>query len=163
MYLTPVVLPHPLEAVEHKAYRNVQEEVLLEMGLDLVDGQVVADKKVDDLLSHPAGIAALEAGALNYSREVLGAGATGGVDTVDRGPEGGTLMNQVTHLAAPRSLATAPGATVRTTMTDRRPLLRLIERFRFARRTPRRTVSPHPPLLLLEQEQDERDAVDPLE
>lgn len=137
----------PLEAVEDEADGDVQEEVLLKMGLDFVGGQVVADEKVDDLLSHPIGVATLEADALDDRREILGAGATGGVDAIDQDPEGGTLVSQVTHLAPPGSLAAAPLAAIWTGVPDRRSFLRLVDRVRFASgRTSRRTVSPHLPL-----------------
>jgi hypothetical protein len=56
------------------------------------------------------------------------------------------LMGEMAHVPASRSLATAPGLAIRTTVPEWSPFLRLIDRVRFAGRSSRRTVSSHLPL-----------------
>src|SRR5438105_2919689 len=70
----------PLKAVVDESDRDLKEEVLAEMALNLVDREMIPDQQVDDLLSHRVGVAAPQRDAFDRRGEELGADTGGGID-----------------------------------------------------------------------------------
>lgn len=88
----------PLEAVVDEADGDLKKEVLAEMTLNLVHREVIADEKINDLLSDCIGIAASEGNAFHRGGEELGALAGGGIDADHQPPQRRLLVSQVLHV-----------------------------------------------------------------
>jgi len=133
------LLVGPLEAVVDEADRDLKEEVLLEMALNLVDREVIADEEIHNFLTDGLGVAAPEGDAFDGRGEEFGARTGGGIHPDHEPPHDRLLVGEVLHLARSEALSSALFPAARARMLEWCPSSRLNNRGE----SPRQTISTH--------------------